>query len=95
LYAILKETFGDRYVYAGLGTKLGIDVAQSTVIRLLPQVIAVKLQEIERNQNDLRVVTAMPQLVKARHSTLVAAHRLAVDQTAAHFSLFTARTMSG
>jgi hypothetical protein len=29
-------------------------------------------------------VAAMPQLVKARHPVLVAAHRLAVDQTAAH-----------
>ena len=52
--------------------------------RLSPQVIAVKLQEIEGNEEDLRVVTAMPQLVKARHPTLVAAHRLAVDQAAAH-----------
>ena len=32
-----------------------------------------------------------------RHPVLVAAHRLAIDQAAAHlqFSLFTARTMSG
>ena len=34
--------------------------------------------------NDLRVVAAMPQFVKARHPALVAAHRLAVDQAAAH-----------
>ena len=32
-----------------------------------------KLQEIEGNENDLRVVTAMPQLVRPRHPTLVAA----------------------
>ena len=63
--------------------------------RLSPQVIAVKLQEIEGNEEDLRVVTAMPQLVKARHPALVAAHRLAVDQAAAHLQLFTAWTMSG
>lgn len=43
-----------------------------------------KLQEIEGNENDLRVVTAMPQLVKARHPTLVAAHRVAVDRAAAY-----------
>ena len=57
------------------------------MLRLSPQVIAVKLQEIEGNEEDLRVVTAMPQLVKARHPTLVAAHRLAVDQAAAHLQL--------
>src|SRR3954447_15423991 len=38
----------------------------------------------EGNEEDLRVVTAMPQLVKARHATLVAAHCLAIDQAAAH-----------
>ena len=32
----------------------------------------------------IRVVTAMPQLVKARHPTLVAAHRVAVDRAAAY-----------
>jgi hypothetical protein len=52
--------------------------------RLLPQVIAIKLQEIEGNEHDLRVVAAMPQLVKARHPALVAAHCLTVDQAAAH-----------
>src|SRR3954453_5938194 len=51
--------------------------------RLSPQVIAIKLQEIEGNEEDLWVVTAMPQLVKARHPTLVAAHCLAVDQATA------------
>src|SRR3954447_2204112 len=45
---------------------------------------AIKLQEIEGNEEDLRVVTAMPQLIKARHATLVAAHCLAIDQAAAH-----------
>ena len=63
--------------------------------RLSPQVIAVKLQEIEGNEEDLRVVAAMPQLFKARHPTLVAAHRLASIRQLRTFSLFTARTMSG
>ena len=36
---------------------------------------------------DLRVVTAMPQLVKARHPMLVAAHRLTINQAAAHLQL--------
>src|SRR3954465_781942 len=51
--------------------------------RLSPQVIAIKLQKIEGNEEDLRVVTAMHQLVKARHPTFIAAHGLTVDQVAA------------
>jgi hypothetical protein len=34
--------------------------------RLSPQVIAIELQQIEGNEEDLGVVAAMPQLVKAK-----------------------------
>jgi hypothetical protein len=55
--------------------------------RFAPQVIAVKLEQIEGNQNDVLVVAAMPQLRKAGHPMLVAAHRLAIDQAASHLQL--------
>ena len=42
------------------------------------------LQEIKGNEEDLRVVAAMPQLVKARYPAFVAAHGLTVDQATAH-----------
>ncbi len=55
--------------------------------RLAPQVVAVELQEIEGDENDVLVVAAMPQHLKARHPVLIAAHRLAIDQAAARLQL--------
>jgi hypothetical protein len=49
-----------------------------------PQVLAIELQQIEGNEEDLRVMAAVPQLVKTRYPPLVAAHCLAVDQATAH-----------
>ena len=63
--------------------------------RLAPQVVAVELQQIKGDENDVLVVAAMPQHLKSRHPVLVAAHRLAVDQVAARAQLFTAWTISG
>ena len=51
--------------------------------RLAPQVVAVELQQIEGDENDVLVVATMPQHLKSRHPILVAAHRLAIDQAAA------------
>src|SRR5258707_4363371 len=50
---------------------------------LAPQVIAVKLDQVEGVQEHARVVAAIADAVEARHAVVAAAHRLAVDDAGA------------